>query len=55
MNQEQKEWGIRVPREKAETVRQWLLKRSVLDKSLRPFSDQDFIIFPVKSATNRAL
>jgi tRNA (guanine37-N1)-methyltransferase len=52
LNQEQKEWGIRVPREKAETVRQWLLKRSVLDKSLRPFSDQDFIIFPVKSTDN---
>ncbi len=52
LNQEQKQWGIRVPREKAESVRRLLARRSILDKSLRPYSDQNFVIFPVKSTDN---
>jgi tRNA (guanine37-N1)-methyltransferase len=52
LNQEQKQWGIRVPREKAETVRRLLIRRSILEKSLRPYSDRTFVIFPVKSTEN---
>lgn len=52
MIQEQRQWGVQVPRMSAEVIRRELIQRSILDKSLRPISNDKHVIFPVKSVDN---
>ncbi|MHA2233279.1 MAG: class I SAM-dependent methyltransferase [Candidatus Hodarchaeales archaeon] len=52
MIEEQRQWGVRVPRKSAEIIRRELIQRSNLDESLRPISNEKHVIFPVKSVDN---
>jgi len=40
-------WAIKVPKEKAEDVHKILLKRGLIDKSLKTVKDDKFVYFPI--------
>lgn len=49
------QWCVRVPKSRAEEVRQDLRSRGLLDPSLRPRQEGDFVLFPVRAACEGAV